>query len=831
MAKKQQNSELESLEGARKTLVTEIFKLREKEIALIKEKKTLDKGELKLLNDKKKSLSTIAQKIKEINSDLKDQISNFGDVENSVKSISNLQSGFKKELTESVANGIKLAKSIALSSENNKEAFKSSNELVSGTLNSIAELTNLNKEDTAAIAQKNVEIESSIANLSTMIAQLEASRGEMNRRDRTILNGLIQQRKELQSQYKTAGQFANMQKDVKELYEDMNTELEAGNAIVKKGIAYGKLFFSSWKGAATVIGFALGYIGDEFGKINAQIGGGFTQLVGFKSQLTAISLILGEEAVGAVTEFGARIGNVNKISNGLAFDLGLLPTHLGVSGDEAGKLVNQFGNLQGKSNQVALNTLEATSQLAAANGVIPSQVMKDLATNTELAATYASGFGDNISKAAIDAARLGVDLQTVGKISDGLLDYQTSVAAEMEASVLLGKNLNLQKARELAYADDIDGAMRAALDAAGGIDAFNRMDVFQKKAVAAAIGVSVGELKQMTTNMEEAQKPVGAMTGSFNYLSALVDKVGTTGLGKWMGAFGGLVTHLGTIGFALNSIGIKSIPAAILATKKWIANLFTASTASKSIFAGGSFSAGKEALAKSGRTSSSIKPSSPTKTNNPTAGMSAGKILAIAAAMLAFAGAIYILSQAFAEFDKLKNVGQTLGVFTAAIVGMGLTIGILATILAPLQPVILPLVGAMLAFGGAIALVGFGVNLAASGMATLVKSFSSLETNQLIAATVGIVGLSVAFYGLASSLMAVGAASTLALPGLAALAIGGLVGGVVGGLVGGGENDGLGDKIDALTTAIMAQPIILTLDGNVIAKTVRKETSKSNIPK
>jgi hypothetical protein len=154
MAKKQQNSELESLEGARKTLVKEILELRETEIRLIKEQKTLDKDQLKNLNDKKKSLSTIAQKIKEINSDLKDQISNFGDVENSVKSISNLQSGFKKELTESVANGIKLAKSIALSSENNKEAFKSSNELVSGTLNSIAELTNLNKEDTAAIAQK-----------------------------------------------------------------------------------------------------------------------------------------------------------------------------------------------------------------------------------------------------------------------------------------------------------------------------------------------------------------------------------------------------------------------------------------------------------------------------------------------------------------------------------------------------------------------------------------------------------------------------------------------------------------------------------------------------
>jgi hypothetical protein len=539
--------------------------------------------------------------------------------------------------------------------------------------------------------------------------------------------------------------------------------------------------------------------------------------------------------------------------------------------------------------------LEATSQLAAANGVIPSQVMKDLASNTELAATYASGFGDNITKAAIDAARLGVDLQTVGKISDGLLDYQSSVAAEMEASVLLGRNLNLQKARELAYADDIDGAMRAALDAAGGIDEFNKMDVFQKKAVAEAIGVSVGELKQMVTNMDEAQKPVGAMTSLFNTMSAIVDKVGTTGFGKWIGGAGGFLTTIGQAGMGLSQIGKVLSGMGIdlgdltKKTRVWLASLLKGLIASKSQFAGGSFSTGKELLEKSGRipalpelpqtsvagpltksgkpdmryaanksitpppvtpptvpqqsmltksgkpdmryaANKSITPptTTPTKTpSNPTAGISAGKILAIAAAMLAFAAAIYILSQAFAEFDKLQNVGQTLGVFTAAIVGMGLTIGILATVLYPLSSVILPLVGTMLAFGAAIALVGFGVNLAATGMATLVNSFSSLETNQLIAATVGVVGLSVAFYGLASSLAAVAAASTLALPVLGALAIGGLVGGVVGGLVGGGENDGLGEKIDALTTAIKEQPILLYLDNNVIARTVRKESAKT----
>jgi hypothetical protein len=836
---------------------------RLKLLAKVGELTDAEKTDLEEIN-KKITKATANQKIfqneiKKVRDELKLQIGYYSNVESSISSLSSVMGSLNTDLKKATQLGIDFSKSIENSVGEQRESFKQANEAASLAISSIASLAQLNKEDVAQIAEYTSEYKNQHSIVNDQIKALNAAKKEGKVIDESALNVLEKQSIYMEDAFKKASKFANMQKDVKELYEEMNEELETGNKFFQKLINYGKLFFSSWKGAMTVIGFAAGYVADEFGKINAQIGGGFTQLVGFKSQLTAISLILGDEAVGAVTEFGARIGNVNKISNELAFDLGLLPTHLGVSGDEAGKLVNQFGNLQGQSSEVALNTLEATSQLAAANGVIPSQVMKDLASNTELAATYASGFGDNITKAAIDAARLGVDLETVGKISDGLLDYQSSVAAEMEASVLLGRNLNLQKARELAYADDIDGAMRAALDAAGGIDEFNKMDVFQKKAVAEAIGVSVGELKQMVTNMDEAQKPVGAMTASFNTMSSAVDYIGTTGFGKWIGAAGGFLTTIGQAGMGLSQIGKvfsqMGIDLGDIAkkTKEWIASLLKGSIASKSQFAGGSFSAGKELLEKSGRIpalpelpqtsvagplTKSGKPdmryasnksiTTPTKTpSNPTAGISAGKILAIAAAMLAFAGAIYILSQAFAEFDKLQNVGQTLGVFTAAIVGMGLTIGILATVLAPLQPVILPLVGAMLAFGGAIALVGFGVNLAATGMAALVNSFSSLETNQLIAATVGVVGLSVAFYGLASSLTAVAAASTLALPVLGALAIGGLVGGVVGGLVGGGENDGLGEKIDALTTAIKEQPILLYLDNNVIARTVRKESAKT----
>jgi len=809
-----------------------------------------EKTDLEEIN-KKITKATANQKIfqneiKKVRDELKLQIGYYSTAESSISSLNSAMGSMNDDLKKATQLGLDFTKSIENSVGEQRESFKQANEAGASAISSIGSLAQLNKEDAAQREEYIKDFQNQQSIVLDQIDAIKKAKADGNIIDEDALNILEKQAIYMEDAFKKASKFANMQKDVKELYEEMNEELAAGNKIVQKGINYVKLFFSGWSGAATVIGFALGAMADAFGKINAKIGGGFQQLVGFKTQLTAISMIMGEDAVDAVTEFGARIGNVNNISNKLAFDLSLLPSHLGVSGEEAGKLVNQFGKLSGRSNEFALNSLEAASQLAAANGVAPSQVMKDVTENTEFFAKYAKAGGNNIHEAAIEAARLGVDLGTAAEISDGLLDYQTSVAAEMEASVILGRNLNLQRARELAFQNDSAGAMKEAIKQAGTLAQLEAMNPIEREALAKAIGVTDDKLRQMIANEKEALKPVGMMDASFNSMSAGIDYIGTTGMGKWIGGLSGSLVKIGQMANGLKALG--PIFAPLIAKAKVFFGV--------SQFRGGSFSAGKELLAKSlptpppilpqtsvagpltrtrdakGRFTStkSITPptTTPTKTpSNPTAGISAGKILAIAAAMIAFATAIYILSQAFAEFDKLQNVGQTLGVFTAAIVGMGLTIGVLASVLTPLQPVIWPLVGAMLAFGGAIALVGMGINLAATGMATLVQSFSSLGDTQLVAATVGVLGLSAAFYGLASSLTAVGAASTLALPVLGALAIGGLVGGVVGGLVGGGENDGLGEKIDALTTAIKEQPILLYLDNNVIARTVRKESAKT----
>ena len=87
--------------------------------------------------------------------------------------------------------------------------------------------------------------------------------------------------------------------------------------------------------------------------------------------------------------------------------------------------------------------------------------------------------------------------------SDVLQRPATSLNAELEASVMIGRQLNLNRARELALAGDLDGMQREITSQIGSAAEFESMNVIQRQKLAAAFGVSVGELSKMVTNQDK----------------------------------------------------------------------------------------------------------------------------------------------------------------------------------------------------------------------------------------------------------------------------------------------------------------------------------------
>lgn len=563
MAKASQNTQVDTgLESKRKELISDILELREAEKkllvgqeAIIKNIVVDEKAVQKKLNEKTKQLKKIVELVNAENTAIKEQITNYADAERSIANLNDIQHDLKDTLKDAVGYGTDFAQSIGQASAKNKEAFKNAGIAASSAITSVAELAELTNKDKAAIAEKNQVINNSLADLKSQLALTEAKGEEQSAIDKLLIKNLLTQISLIKESQKEAGKFANLSKETKELYHELHEGIEEINKAFKKVTTGIEVFASSGKNMVGMLLFGAAELSHHFVHLNKELGVGMTQLIGLKTQATLIGTVLGEEAGAAVIDLAKDLGDSHHLTTSMAVDAGLLAANYGMSAKEAAFMSVAFGELQGKSYGIGKNTGEYVKQLALANYVAPAQVMKDIAANTEFFAVYSKDGGKNIANAAVAAAKLGVGLETAQAMADHLLDYQSSVEDEMEASVLLGKDINLNKARELAYNGDIAGSLKAGLEAVGGIHEYSKMDPYQRKATAKALGVSNAELQQMVAHEETLNGMHGVGNQMYSKGSEMLTAMGNSLTGKILMGMSALVMGAGHLNLGLTAMG------------------------------------------------------------------------------------------------------------------------------------------------------------------------------------------------------------------------------------------------------------------------------------
>ena len=244
-------------------------------------------------------------------------------------------------------------------------------------------------------------------------------------------------------------------------------------------------------------------IGKTFGSINV-LGDDFQDTL-MDSTVTATRLGGSVEDVAGITaNLASNFGIGLDAAAGLSSKILDTSKAIGLSTDEA---ANLFGVLMQTSNlsaEQAERLGEGAFQLARANQVNPAQVLRDIASSSETIALFTKGGADNIAEAAVQARKFGISLDTSAKIAEGLLDFENSIAKELEASVMIGRQLNLQKAREAALNNDIAGAVEEVVRQVGSEAEFNAMNVLERKAIADAIGVSVADMSKLVGETAKA---------------------------------------------------------------------------------------------------------------------------------------------------------------------------------------------------------------------------------------------------------------------------------------------------------------------------------------
>ena len=359
-----------------------------------------------------------------------------------------------------------------------------------------------NKKIDVDLANKLQVITANVADEETTLADLKSQSNELQQ---MLLYGSIEEGSDTEKHIKNTLKLNELEVARREVQEQINESLSTADGLIGgMGDTIKGFLLNPLTGAvALLVAFNAQQeaIADEFGAIGVTEFRG--ELAGASQEFVKMGLE-GSEALTTAKELSSEFGIGFENAIAMADSVGNIAKSTGMGTAEATKLMGIFTEIGGLTEQGAEDLAKQAESLAVANGVAPGVVLKDIAANSETFANFSGAGAQGLTRAAIQARKLGVEFSSIAGAAESMLDFQSSLNAEVEASVLLGRNVNLQKARELALSNDIEGFQKEILNQVGSQAEFDKMNVLQKKALAQATGLTVAELQKMVKNEKEA---------------------------------------------------------------------------------------------------------------------------------------------------------------------------------------------------------------------------------------------------------------------------------------------------------------------------------------
>jgi len=99
-----------------------------------------------------------------------------------------------------------------------------------------------------------------------------------------------------------------------------------------------------------------------------------------------------------------------------------------------------------------------------------------------------------IAKAVTTAKALGFELSQIEGIASSILQFESSIENELSAELLIGKELNLERARFAALNGEIETVTKEIASQMGSAAEFGKMNVIQQEALAKALGMNREDL-------------------------------------------------------------------------------------------------------------------------------------------------------------------------------------------------------------------------------------------------------------------------------------------------------------------------------------------------
>lgn len=177
----------------------------------------------------------------------------------------------------------------------------------------------------------------------------------------------------------------------------------------------------------------------------------------------------------------------------------ILTKNLGLSKEEAFGVQEAFVASNVEANIGKDIVYDQIAAFANQNKLISTgkKIFADIAKTSKLIQINFNGNLGALVKTTLEAKKLGLTLDQVSKIGSSLLDFEQSISSELEAELLTGKDLNLEKARSYALNHDIAGLTQEIANQGITQEKFAAMNVIQQEAMAKSLGMSADEMGDM----------------------------------------------------------------------------------------------------------------------------------------------------------------------------------------------------------------------------------------------------------------------------------------------------------------------------------------------
>lgn len=274
-----------------------------------------------------------------------------------------------------------------------------------------------------------------------------------------------------------------------------------GNALRQAGPA---IIFAKALDAVLDFSKAITQAGRELG-ISRKEATEFGRQMQFAAFQSGDVLATSEKLLEVNSKLNAIRGTAVKFTNQQLIESNrLLETEV-LTADAAGRF-SQLANISGMSIRETTKAAIAGTVAAEREGGVRLNLKSILDATSKVTGQVSANLGGNpekIAKAVALAKQFGMELQEVVSTSKSLLDFQSSIDAELQAELFTGKQINLERARLFSLTGDYEGLTREINKEVGDFYEFSKLNVLQQDALSKAFGMNSDQMSEMLLKQED----------------------------------------------------------------------------------------------------------------------------------------------------------------------------------------------------------------------------------------------------------------------------------------------------------------------------------------